>query len=111
MGDGAKARNGGGLPADVEGAFVAFEVGEGDLGLGAGEDGGELLAPLDEDEGVGFGGDLVEAEGGEFALGFEPVEIEVEDVDPRGGVLVDEGEGGAGDVFRSGGVEGGGPSL
>ena len=100
-----------GAPADVQAALIIEQRGDGDVCVCEGEDGGELFAPLDEHERFGIGGHLVEAKGGELALGFEAVEIEMEDGGEGADVLVDEGEGGAGDVILTGGVEGGGPAF
>ncbi len=61
--------------------------------------------------GVGGVDHLFEAEGGELALGLEAVEVEVVDADLGALVLVDEGEGGAGDLLGIGGVEGGGDAF
>ena len=85
-----------------------------DLSLAALDDGGEFFAPLHQDDAVGSD-QLVEAEGIELTLGIDAVEIEVIEHDrfavELSLVLVDEGEGGAGDLIGIGGIEGLGDTL
>jgi hypothetical protein len=70
----------------------------------------ELLSPFDEQDAVG-GEQVVEGEGFQFALGVNAIEINVIEGDAGPAIFVDQGEGGAGYVFRSSGLEPFGNSL
>ena len=67
-----------------------------DEGSRAGHQRRELVAPLDQNEGIGLCFHLLHAEGEQFFVAVEAVKVEV--VEPGAGapVLVHEGEGGAG---------------
>ena len=96
---------------DFDLAILIADAADDDLAVGSGNELREFLAPFHEEQVAILGEEFIDAEGIEFATLFHAIEIDVEDIGFGATVLVNEGEGGAGDVLLFGSFEALGNSL
>ena len=86
-------------------ALVVFDAADDDLGVFVLQDAGKLLAPLDEENVALLQHQVFQTERVHFAGLIEAVKIDVEDIFVWSVVLVDESEGGTGNIIGLGGTE------